>query len=143
MALAVRGTHGRMNFGGTQGDVQGAEVIVGEKGKVTGLVAGQNVIVRGKVSGGLRQDDRGLRDKDTEVWRVVGYTSPCRLTWQDLLRDHIRRTYASDETSENVGAGCWLAVPIRVPPRQPCCLAPSPPVPHAAFSHHQAPDAGS
>ena len=31
--------------------MQGAEVIVGEKGKVTGMVAAQNVIVRGKVAG--------------------------------------------------------------------------------------------
>jgi hypothetical protein len=30
---------------------QAAEVIVGEKGRVTGMVAGQNVVVRGKVSG--------------------------------------------------------------------------------------------
>ena len=37
--------------GEIKGDVQGAEVIVGEKGMVTGMVAGQSVIVRGKVSG--------------------------------------------------------------------------------------------
>ena len=37
--------------GEIEGDVQGAEVIVGERGKVTGMVVGQNVIVRGKVSG--------------------------------------------------------------------------------------------
>jgi cytoskeletal protein CcmA (bactofilin family) len=37
--------------GEIEGDVQGAEVIVGEKGKVTGMVAGQQVIIRGKVSG--------------------------------------------------------------------------------------------
>ena len=37
--------------GEIEGDVQGAEVIVGEKGKVTGMVAAQNVIVRGNVSG--------------------------------------------------------------------------------------------
>ena len=37
--------------GEIEGDVQAAEVIVGEKGKVTGMVAGQQVIVRGKVSG--------------------------------------------------------------------------------------------
>jgi cytoskeletal protein CcmA (bactofilin family) len=37
--------------GEIEGDVQGAEVIVGEKGKVTGMVAGQQVIVRGTVSG--------------------------------------------------------------------------------------------
>lgn len=37
--------------GEIEGDVQAAEVIVGEKGQVTGMVAGQHVIVRGKVSG--------------------------------------------------------------------------------------------
>jgi cytoskeletal protein CcmA (bactofilin family) len=37
--------------GEIEGDVQGAEVIVGEKGQVTGMVAGQQVVVRGKVSG--------------------------------------------------------------------------------------------
>jgi cytoskeletal protein CcmA (bactofilin family) len=37
--------------GEIEGDVQGAEVIVGEKGKVTGMVAAQNVIIRGTVSG--------------------------------------------------------------------------------------------
>ena len=42
--------------GEIEGDVQGAEVIVGEKGKVTGMVAGQNVIIRGQVSGRLRKD---------------------------------------------------------------------------------------
>lgn len=31
--------------------VQGAEVIIGAQGKVTGVVAGQQVVVRGKVSG--------------------------------------------------------------------------------------------
>ena len=37
--------------GEIEGDVQGAEVIVGERGQVTGMVAGQQVVVRGKVSG--------------------------------------------------------------------------------------------
>ena len=37
--------------GEIEGDVQGADVIVGEKGKVTGMVAGQDVIIRGTVSG--------------------------------------------------------------------------------------------
>jgi cytoskeletal protein CcmA (bactofilin family) len=37
--------------GEIEGDVQGTEVIVGEKGRVTGMVAGQQVVVRGKVSG--------------------------------------------------------------------------------------------
>jgi cytoskeletal protein CcmA (bactofilin family) len=37
--------------GEIEGDVQAAEVIIGDKGKVTGMVAGHQVIVRGKVSG--------------------------------------------------------------------------------------------
>src|SRR3981081_3892977 len=37
--------------GESEGDAQGAEVIVGEKGKVTGVVAAQDVIIRGRVSG--------------------------------------------------------------------------------------------
>jgi len=37
--------------GEIEGDVQGAEVIIGEKGKVTGMVAAQDVIIRGRVSG--------------------------------------------------------------------------------------------
>jgi cytoskeletal protein CcmA (bactofilin family) len=35
------------------GDIQAAEVIVGEQGKVSGLVAGQQVVVSGKVSGAI------------------------------------------------------------------------------------------
>src|SRR6478752_10013186 len=37
--------------GEIEGDVQAAEVIVGEKGQVSGMVAGRQVVVRGKVSG--------------------------------------------------------------------------------------------
>jgi cytoskeletal protein CcmA (bactofilin family) len=37
--------------GEIEGDVQAAEVIVGEKGKVAGMVAGRQVVVRGTVSG--------------------------------------------------------------------------------------------
>src|SRR3989440_13060878 len=37
--------------GEIEGDVQAVEVVVGERGKVTGMVAGQQVVVRGKVSG--------------------------------------------------------------------------------------------
>src|SRR5262245_56610421 len=37
--------------GEIEGEVQAAEVIVGEKGQVTGMVAGRQVVVRGKVSG--------------------------------------------------------------------------------------------
>ena len=44
--------------GEIEGDVQGAEVIVGEKGKVTWMVAAHNVIVRGNVSGVVCGKDR-------------------------------------------------------------------------------------
>src|SRR5215470_2151370 len=37
--------------GEIEGDVHAAEVIIGERGKVTGMVAGQQVVIRGKVSG--------------------------------------------------------------------------------------------
>src|SRR6516162_8938417 len=37
--------------GEIEGDVQAAEVIIGEKGQVTGMVAGRQVVVRGTVSG--------------------------------------------------------------------------------------------
>jgi cytoskeletal protein CcmA (bactofilin family) len=37
--------------GEIEGDVQASEVIVGEKGQVTGMVSGGQVVVRGKVSG--------------------------------------------------------------------------------------------
>ena len=39
--------------GEIEGDVQAAEVIVGEQGKVSGLVAGQQVQVNGRVSGAI------------------------------------------------------------------------------------------
>ena len=37
--------------GEIEGDVLAAEIIVGQKGKVTGMVAGQQVVIRGTVSG--------------------------------------------------------------------------------------------
>ena len=40
--------------GEIEGDVQAAEVIVGEHGKVTGTVVGEQVLVWGKVSGVIR-----------------------------------------------------------------------------------------
>ena len=40
--------------GEVEGDVAGAEVIIGEQGKVTGTVAAERVIVRGRTSGIIR-----------------------------------------------------------------------------------------
>jgi cytoskeletal protein CcmA (bactofilin family) len=40
--------------GEVEGDVGGVEVIIGEQGKVTGTVAAERVIVRGRISGVIR-----------------------------------------------------------------------------------------
>ena len=40
--------------GEIEGDVAGAEIIIGEHGKVTGTVAAERVIVRGRTSGVIR-----------------------------------------------------------------------------------------
>jgi cytoskeletal protein CcmA (bactofilin family) len=40
--------------GEVEGDVGGVEVIIGEKGKVTGTVAAERVIVRGRICGVIR-----------------------------------------------------------------------------------------
>ena len=40
--------------GEVEGDVGGAEIIIGEQGKVTGTVAAERVIVRGRISGVIR-----------------------------------------------------------------------------------------
>jgi cytoskeletal protein CcmA (bactofilin family) len=40
--------------GEVEGDVAGAEVIIGDQGKVTGTVAAERVIVRGRTSGLIR-----------------------------------------------------------------------------------------
>ena len=40
--------------GEVEGDVAGAEIIIGELGKVTGTVAAERVIVRGRTSGVIR-----------------------------------------------------------------------------------------
>ena len=40
--------------GEVEGDVAGKEVIIGEMGRVTGTVAAERVIVRGKISGAIR-----------------------------------------------------------------------------------------
>jgi len=40
--------------GHVEGDVGGAEIIIGEEGRVTGTVAAERVIVRGQISGVIR-----------------------------------------------------------------------------------------
>jgi len=47
--------------GEIEGDVGGSEVIIGEQGKVTGTVAAERVIVRGKIAGVIRGADVSLQ----------------------------------------------------------------------------------
>jgi cytoskeletal protein CcmA (bactofilin family) len=47
--------------GEVEGDVAGAEIIIGEQGKVTGTVAAERVIVRGRTSGVIRAMTVALR----------------------------------------------------------------------------------
>ena len=70
--------------GEVEGDVGGSEVIIGEKGKVTGTVAAERVIVRGQICGVIRgvspggcgraqsqSGDRRLRPAQAELSRQV------------------------------------------------------------------------
>ena len=54
--------------GEVEGDVRGSEVIIGDTGQVTGMVAAERVIVRGKVSGVIRGVTVALQSSS----RVVG-----------------------------------------------------------------------
>jgi len=47
--------------GEVEGDVAGAEIIIGEQGKVTGTVAAERVIVHGRTSGVIRAMTVALR----------------------------------------------------------------------------------
>lgn len=62
--LAIIGSGLRIVSNGTlfvdgvvQGDVQGSEVVVGEGGKIEGVIAADRVIVKGKVAGEIRARD--------------------------------------------------------------------------------------
>jgi cytoskeletal protein CcmA (bactofilin family) len=54
--------------GEVEGDVGGAEIIIGEEGRVTGTVAAERVIVRGRTSGVIRAMTVALQPSA----RVVG-----------------------------------------------------------------------
>jgi cytoskeletal protein CcmA (bactofilin family) len=47
--------------GEVEGDVAGAEIIIGEQGKVTGTIAAERVIVRGRTSGVIRATSVALQ----------------------------------------------------------------------------------
>lgn len=54
--------------GEVEGDVRGSEVIIGDTGQVTGMVAAERVIVRGRVAGVIRGVTVALQSSS----RVVG-----------------------------------------------------------------------
>jgi cytoskeletal protein CcmA (bactofilin family) len=57
-------TKGTLQIDGeVMGDLHGAEVIVGESGKVTGTICADNVAIRGKVSGTIKGRHVQLMDK--------------------------------------------------------------------------------
>jgi cytoskeletal protein CcmA (bactofilin family) len=62
--------------GHIQGDVQGAQVVIGESGRIDGVVAAEHVIVRGKVHGEIRGRDVLLDTKS----QVEGDVNHHRLT---------------------------------------------------------------
>ena len=88
--------------GEVEGDVAGAEVIIGEQGRVTGTVAAERVIVRGRTSGVIRAMTVALQasarvegdihhmslaieqgaEFDGRCRRPASAARPARLTWK-------------------------------------------------------------
>src|SRR5262249_25758207 len=62
--------------GDIEGDVQAAEVLIGEKGKVAGMVAGQQVVVRGTVLASFAR--RWLPCNPLVTWNPTCITCPSR-----------------------------------------------------------------
>ena len=83
--------------GEIEGDVQAVEVIIGERGKVTGMVAGQQVVVRGKVSGVVCAKNVALQSS-SEVQGDVHHMS-FAIEQGALFEGRSRR--AADETALN------------------------------------------
>ena len=83
--------------GEIEGDVQAVEVVVGERGKVTGMVAGQQVVVRGKVSGVVCAKNVALQSS-SEVQGDVHHMS-FAIEQGALFEGRSRR--AADEVSLN------------------------------------------
>lgn len=81
--------------GRIEGDVVGSEVIIGEKGHVTGVVAGENVVVRGGVSGTIRAQTVSLQSSA----KVEGDVHHARLTVEQgaQLDGRVRRPQHEDE----------------------------------------------
>jgi cytoskeletal protein CcmA (bactofilin family) len=86
--------------GEIEGDVQGAEVIVGEKGRVTGMVAGRDVIIRGWVSGIVCGNSVALQSSS----HVEGDVHHMSLSIEQGASFEGRSRRARDETALNLVA---------------------------------------
>jgi cytoskeletal protein CcmA (bactofilin family) len=88
--------------GEIEGDVQAAEVIVGEQGKVSGLVAGQQVLVNGKVSGAICAKTVTLQAKS----EVEGDLHHMALTLERgaLFEGRSRRVASEDDLNKVLAA---------------------------------------
>jgi cytoskeletal protein CcmA (bactofilin family) len=94
--------------GEIEGDVQAVEVIIGEQGKVTGMVAGEQVVVRGKVSGAVCAKHVALQ-ASSEVQGDVHHMS-FAIEQGAIFEGRSRR--AADETALNsVAEGKSLGQP--------------------------------
>ncbi len=97
-------TQGALQVDGKiEGDVVGNEVIIGEKGQVTGVVSAENIIVRGQVNGTIR----GLTVSLQAGARVEGDVHHQRLSVEQgaHLDGRVRRPADIAELRPNLSPG--------------------------------------
>lgn len=95
-------TRGTLQVDGrVEGDVVGNEVIIGETGRVTGIVSGHSVIVRGEVSGTVK----GLRVELKTGAKVDGEVHHQELTVEQgaQLDGRVRRPQDASELTPDLG----------------------------------------
>jgi cytoskeletal protein CcmA (bactofilin family) len=96
-------SHGTLQVDGEiEGDVGGAEVIIGEQGKVTGTVAAERVIVRGRISGVIRGMTVALQSSS----HVEGDIHHMSLAIEQGAEfdGRCRRAARAEELTANIGA---------------------------------------
>jgi cytoskeletal protein CcmA (bactofilin family) len=86
--------------GNVEGDVVGKEVIVGDKGAVTGIVSGESVVIRGAVNGTIRALKVALQASA----RVEGDVHHQQLTLEEgaQLDGRVRRPQDAAELQPNL-----------------------------------------
>lgn len=101
--------------GEVEGDVRGSEVIIGDTGQVTGMVAAERVIVRGRVSGVIRGVTVALQSSS----RVVGDIHHMSLAIEQGAEFDGRCKRPSDPSELNLdapsGASANTGAPIPLP----------------------------